>query len=154
MLYYDMLAHLESLPTIPQSPISLNYGSDLSCYDDIREDMVELGEDNIELVKQSVYRSLTTKTGSLIGDPDWGTDISALLSSSTDSGFQFQLEGLISSVFREEDRVTNHAVSVTVNGEDVYIDLTGKIGDAPFKAVYQLVPGGLKPAIGDSADVQ
>lgn len=61
--------------------MAIDYGYDLSCYDDCDIFFTEInGLDNTEIIAQSIYRRIITEHGTLIDDEDYGYGLDSLLS--------------------------------------------------------------------------
>ena len=101
------LVKIMDAPTV----IDSDYGSDLSCWDDVTQNMDELPADSIVLVAQSNYRRITTPRGSLPDDLDYGIDVRSFLSNATTLQRQREIEGIVIGELRKDDR--NQTVNCT-----------------------------------------
>lgn len=125
-----------------------HYGSDLSLAHDLDPMMIELSGDDPLVVAQSAIRRLQTPRGGLIGDPDYGYDVRALLKSPDGSrriGPRIQAELL------KDDRLSEVQVAVHQVGRSMSVAVQcttttgarfGLVGSLTNKALRLEVQGG------------
>ena len=84
-----------------------DYGSDLSCVDDLDASMVELDgvADGPLVVAQAVYRRITTPRGMVIDAPDYGVDVAALLHRGLTRAELLGVAGTVRKEILKDDRV-------------------------------------------------
>lgn len=87
------------------------YGYDLSCTDDCSPEMREVS--GTDLLKEAVFRRLTTPRGSVIDAPDYGFDLRSLLSKGQTPAQLAAIPGLITSEILKDDRFEGADVTVT-----------------------------------------
>lgn len=84
---------------------AVGWGSDLSCMDDLTEDVQELDGTDPRVVAQAVYRRITTPRGSLLDDPDYGDDITRFLSLGNTPAQLASIAGELHGEIAKDDRV-------------------------------------------------
>jgi phage baseplate assembly protein W len=117
--------------------MATDYGRDLWCVEDLNPAMVEV-TGNLNLA-QACARRLITPRGTLIDDPNYGTDVRDWIN---DDVTQQQIATLQSAIVREllkDERVLDVQVTVrflTAGTLDIVIVLTG--GNGPFQLVLSV----------------
>lgn len=109
------LAELERVAPEPTEPFA--YGTDTWCEDEIEANWADVEPTSTLAIGQALYRRLTTRPGGLIEDPDYGTDIRALLNhGSTQAGLR-AIEGKVKNECSKDDRVASLVVSALFAAE-------------------------------------
>ena len=94
-----------------------DFGRDISCTDSLRSGKYVSG---LRLVGEAVYRRLTTRTGELMSDPDYGLHLGDYLGASVSPDTLAKLPGLIKSQVTRDARVVSAEVDIneTTSGPD------------------------------------
>lgn len=107
--FSDLLT--EWLSEVPMPPTDeIGYGSDLYCYDDIRETGQTV--DGLNALAQNIYRRISTDRGSVIGSPNYGLDIRSFLHRGLDPTTLIAVPALIELEVKKDVRVQKCTVTV------------------------------------------
>ena len=106
------IAELTRVVPVPTAP--LGYGVDLSCVDDLTEDLAEVDPFSPVAIGEALLRRLTTPRGQLPDDPDYGFDIRGYCNRGVPVGELRSLAGQIRSEVTKDDRVEDATVTVTI----------------------------------------
>ena len=114
-------------------PEQQDYGLDLSCIEDLDPAMVQVS--GRQLLAEALARRLQTARGTLIDDPNYGYDVTALLNDDVDTKTIAQIAGKIDAEFKKDQRVLSSQTTVTYSNFALLI--TSSIRDAvgPFPLV-------------------
>lgn len=141
----EELALLTRVTPEPLEP--LGYGTDLSCVEDITEDLAEVDQDSPLGVAQAVARRLITPRGGLPDDPSYGLDIRGYANRGVTIAEQRDLASQIRAEVTKDDRVADAVVTVTVPSLDtmsVRLQLTPEDPNlAPFALTFAVKAGQL-----------
>lgn len=141
-----VVSRTATLEPIGETPAGdLGFGSDLWCTDDITPDALELPGDDSRIVAQAAYRRLITPRGALIGEDDYGIDVTSYLHRGMNPQTQRELEGVIKGELLKDDRI-DPSLSVVVaypNPSRIDITITGQTAIGPFDLVLALTDAGL-----------
>lgn len=110
--------------------MAVDYGFDLSCTTGI--DPRGATVSGRILVAQAIFRRLITPRGRLIGDPNYGTDITEFINDDTNKTGIAVLRASIKAECRKDERVDDVSVSITNNNGKYTIIITLDVGDGPF----------------------
>lgn len=137
--------YITELERIQDAPEASGYGSDLSCLDDLDEDMTDLAPDDPLAIAQAAYRRITTPRGTLEDDPDYGIDVVEDLSKASSEEERRSLAGRIRSEISKDERVASVVVTVTDLGAEKTIEIVGtpEGSDEQFRLVLALTDGEL-----------
>lgn len=118
--------------------VTIDYGTDLDCADDLTEIMREISGQNV--VAQAIYRRLTTPRGQLIDDEDYGIDVRSFLSRGVDAGRLREIEGTIRQEVLKDERVANVTAKATIDYKtySMSVSLIVSTGDGPFRLVFSI----------------
>ena len=97
--------------------MTTEYGSDLSCYDDITQNAKVLSSTDPLVVVQAIYRRLVSPKGCLITDADYGLGLVELLSRGITRSSASIIPALIKSEIMKDDRVDSCDVSATISSD-------------------------------------
>lgn len=97
-------------PATPQLP-GAELGVDISCTNDL--DPFGTYVSGQRAVGQALFRRLITARGSLVGFPDYGTDVRQWLSGPVDAFTLAALKGAIEGECEQDERVTSCEATVT-----------------------------------------
>jgi hypothetical protein len=145
----SMAAEIAALVPYHSEPASpFGWGSDLSCDDDLSENMAEITKDDMLLVVQSCYRRLTTRRGTLEDDPDYGLDVMHLLHQGMTQTDLIVIAGQIRNELSKDDRLESVECRATYQDETLSVDIAGttRVGTfsmtmgATAASVYLLSP--------------
>lgn len=92
-----------------------DFGSDLSCIDDLSPSMAEVSFTHLVL-QEALARRLTTPRGFIIDDPLYGYDVRGWLNNATDNKTIARIRGEIRGELMKDERVLSANVAVTVSG--------------------------------------
>lgn len=110
---------------------TLDYGTDLSCTDDLTETMIEVSGPTV--LAQSLYRRLTTRRGGLLGEPNYGYDVRAMLSRASSPRDFASFPAQIRAEAVKEDGVADAAVRVEQpDPETLIIELVCATPEGPL----------------------
>lgn len=118
--------------------MTVDFGTDLSCTDDLDETMKEISGQDV--LAQAIYRRLTTPRGQLIDDPDYGIDVRSFLSRGVDAGKLHEIEGTIRQEVLKDERVANVTAKATIDYKtySITVSLIVTTGDGPFRLVFSI----------------
>lgn len=120
----------------------MNYGYDLYCLDDLTQNMKEIdGNNNIQIVIQSIFRRLNTPRGGLIYDPDYGLDVKGFLHKGMKATDILSIPGQIQAEILKDDRVETATVKILSADplEGILkLDIQCETADEPFKLVLSI----------------
>ena len=118
--------------------MTVDFGTDLSCTDDLDETMKEISGQDV--LAQAIYRRLTTPRGQLIDDPDYGIDVRSFLSRGVDAGKLREIEGTIRQEVLKDERVANVTAKATIDYKtySITVSLIVTTGDGPFRLVFSI----------------
>jgi hypothetical protein len=131
---------------------ALGYGSDLSCTEDADEFMTEIDPLSVQAIGEALARRLMTSHGRIIDDPemltavgedpDYGYDISRLLSVPIDSLEARAHQDLASAECLKDDRIDACAVAMQLNGASLSVVISARVRDTgeTFDHVLALTP--------------
>lgn len=93
--------------------VAIDYGWDLSCTDDLTEEMLEVGGNTVLI--EALYRRLITPRGRLLDDPNYGFDLRQYLNADIDISARTlgEIASGIEQEFAKDQRVRRSTVSVT-----------------------------------------
>lgn len=112
----DIRAQLAQQTRIVEPPTgALGYGIDLSCVDDLDENMREVDPESPEGIMQSVIRFLTTDRDSIPDAPGRGWNLRRLLNRAYTAAALEAQEGLAAQEVEQDDRIASSSVTLTVN---------------------------------------
>jgi len=112
----------------------VDFGHDLSCADDLEDDMAEV--DGPTIVAQAIYRRLYTPRGALWQDPDYGLDLRDYLSRRMTSAEIAAIPGEVVKEIQKDERIASarvRIVSQTAETLELWIGVDGGVG--PFSLV-------------------
>lgn len=128
----DALAEVEQAAHVPDL-LDLDFGSDLSCDEDLRSDFGELDADDPLLVAESSYRRLCTERGTLDDDADYGIDLRRWLHLPMTQRQLRENEGQVNAELRKDDRVESLVVSlVRVGANELELRIQGETATGAF----------------------
>jgi hypothetical protein len=138
-------AELTRLVPVPTGP--LGYGTDLSCVEDVTEDLAEVDPFSPQAIGEALLRRLTTPRGQLPDDPNYGMDLRGYCNRGVPTGELREIAGQIRSEVTKDDRVEDVSVVVTVpalNAMSVRIDVTPADPSLdPFTLTFAVTSGQL-----------
>lgn len=109
-------ADLATLTRVVDAPVEpFDYGSDLSCDDDLTAYCDEVGGGSRLALAQALYRRVTTPRGSLLDDPDYGVDVPGFLNNGVTQRELAGLSGAVRNELVKDDRVDSAQVQVTLD---------------------------------------
>jgi phage baseplate assembly protein W len=123
--------------------MAVDYGWDISCLDDL-DDVGRLVT-GAELIRQAIYRRLTTPRGGVIDAPDYGYDLSALLSRGMTSADIAAVPGKVRGEILKDERV--EAVDVVATMRDpatMHLTIRATTGAGPFELVLDVTAAAAK----------
>jgi hypothetical protein len=91
--------------------MTIDFGSDLACSDDLDPGMGEAS--GILGVKQACYRRLITQRGQLLGDPSYGLDVRDFLSAEVTATALAQIPGTVDAELLKDERVASSSTVAT-----------------------------------------
>lgn len=124
------VAKLTRVVDPPSGP--LGWGTDLSCAEDLTEEMDEVGGLDARVLAEAIVRRLTTPRGSLpdvraadFRDMNYGLDLSSYLNRGVTADEIRGLAAIVRSELTKDDRISGVTVTVTPspNGSSLAIDL-------------------------------
>lgn len=110
-----------------------DFGTDLSCVTDLTPQCTVVS--GRRLLAEAIARRLITPRGRLIGDPDYGTDITDLINDDVDATTIGAMRSAIVAECLKDERVVSAEVTITAppGGTGSYkIDISLEDGDGPF----------------------
>lgn len=110
-----LAAYLENVERIvdpPEPP--LGFGSDMSCVDDLTEDMAEVDGSTTRALAEALIRRIGTPRGSVLDAPDYGIDLRSYLHRGSTQSELLGLAGDVSNEWRKDDRVERVEVEISV----------------------------------------
>lgn len=119
----EQLAELPKLKATPVEPFE--FGSDLSCGEDVTADWAELPKNSNLLVVQSIYRRLNTERGSLPDDPDYGFDLCGKLNKGMTQKGLLSIAGQVKAEILKDDRIEAVDVAVDFNNMMLTVQIKG-----------------------------
>jgi len=141
--------------------MTVDYGTDLSCtlttetlefpdgsfrtqqtWDATGDDFPEIS--GRPLLIEALLRRLVTRRGTLLGAPDYGTDIRAWINKDVDRAGAARLGGLISAELAKDERVRSAAASATFANSKLTALITIVDGAGPFKLTVAIDDVSLK----------
>jgi hypothetical protein len=124
---------------VPAPTEPLGYGRDLSCTDDVTDDLAEVDEFSYQGIGEAVVRRLTCPRGQLPDDPDYGLDIRSYCNRGVTANELRLLEPQISLELDKDDRIASSTVAVTTSDAGRTLGLTIEIVPAdPDLVVFTL----------------
>lgn len=102
---------------VPAPTGALGYGRDLSCTDDVTDDLAEVDPFSYQGIAEAVIRRLTCPRGGLPDDPDYGLDLRAYCNRGVTLDELRLLEAQIVGELGKDDRIDGSTVVVSVGGE-------------------------------------
>lgn len=113
------------------APAPVDFGRDLSCADDLEDDMAEV--EGPALVAQAIYRRLYTPRGALWQDPDYGLDLRDYLSRRMTAAEIAAIPGDVVKEILKDERVERATVKLTKQTLEVLeIMVNVEAGTGPF----------------------
>lgn len=118
--------------------MSEQLGTAVSCTDDL--DPLARVIEGEDVLIESFYRRLTTPRGSLITDPDYGTDVRSMLQQGITAADLGAIEGRIRSELEKDERAEGVEVSVSPSSDAQVVtgSIVGSYGPGPFRLVFTL----------------
>lgn len=110
-----LAAYLENVERIvdpPEPP--LGFGSDMSCVDDLTEDMAEVDGRTTRALAEALIRRIGTPRGSVLDAPDYGIDLRSYLHRGSTQAELLGLAGDVANEWRKDDRVERVEVEINV----------------------------------------
>lgn len=125
--------------------VDTDLGIDLDCLHDADE--LDRYTSGIDLLRQDIIHRITCPRGQLIGEPDYGLDVSALLSKGMLPREKSALPGQLESEIRKDPRietveVTLDAVSDGMGGERWTLEVSGTSLYGPFDLIASITEAG------------
>jgi phage baseplate assembly protein W len=115
----------------------VDFGTDLSCTDDLDPAMAEVS--GITLLAQAIYRRLTTPRGALWEDPDYGFDVRELLSSTMTPAQIASIPGQVRTEVQKDERIQSADVRVMrTTALELEIGITCVTELGPFSLVLSV----------------
>lgn len=141
-------ADTATLTRLVPSPLEpFGYGTDLSCVEDVTEDLAEVDPFTVRAIGEALARRLTTPRGSLPDDPDYGLDVRGYCNRGVPITELQDLSGQIRGEVTKDDRVEDAAVTVTIPARNqLHISVTVTPVDpslGPFSLTFAVVNGQL-----------
>lgn len=102
---------------MPTPPSQVNYGYDIAMgptLQDLSPDMSEIG--GRTLLAQACIRRLITYRGTLIDDPNYGTDVRLYLNSDIDTRLLGQIASAVDAELEKDERVLRSRTTATFIG--------------------------------------
>jgi phage baseplate assembly protein W len=114
-----------------------DFGSDLSCVSDFTPDFaVATGK---RCVAESVARRYITPRGRLIGDPNYGYDLTQFVNDDVGPADLARIEANAAAEAKKDERVQDAEVSISVTSAGVMIaKVTLETGNGPFVLVLSV----------------
>lgn len=110
--------------------MATDHGLDLGGVEDCDENMTEV---NGRLcLAEALARRVTTRRGSLIDDPDYGTDVTAYLNDDLDIADIARIGSEVDAEFRKDERVIDSKTTVSLLAGVLTISSTVTDGAGPF----------------------
>lgn len=138
-------AELTRLVPVPTG--ALGYGADLSCVEDLTDDLAEVDPFSPQAIGEALLRRLTTPRGQLPDDPNYGLDIRGYCNRGVPTGELREIAGQIRSEASKDDRIEDVSVTVTVpalNSMSVRINVTPADPSLdPFTLTFAVTSGQL-----------
>jgi phage baseplate assembly protein W len=114
--------------------MTIDFGHDLSCVDDLDEAMSEV--DDITLLAQAILRRLSTPRGSLWQDPDYGKNLQDYLSAAQTPAQLAAIPGEVRNEVLKDERIASASVKVfKVDLLEVSMSIELETGLGPFSLV-------------------
>lgn len=110
-----------------------NFGTDLSCIDDLTDAMLETS--GRILLGQAIARRLITPRGGLIDDPNYGFDVRDYLNDDIGPGDLARLQAGVNAEAVKDERVIRCTSKATFASGVLVLDLALVDSDGPFKLV-------------------
>lgn len=98
-----------------------DYGRDISCLDDCDPMMSELANDDINVLKQAIFRRLITNRGGIIDDPLYGYNLTQWISKASTPKELAAMKGEIRAEVMKDERVQFCSVLVEKKSPTVSI---------------------------------
>lgn len=141
--------------------MTVDYGTDISCtlvtetlefpdgttrtqqtWDATGDDFPEIS--GRPLLIEALLRRLVTRRGSLLGSPDYGTDVRAWINKDVSKADAARLGGLISAELAKDERVRSAAATATFANSTLTVLITIVDGAGPFKLTVAVTDATLK----------
>lgn len=134
-------ADIATLERVVEAPTGdLGYGTDLSCVDDLTEDMAEIDPSTARGIGEAAIRRLTTPRGGLVDDPDYGLDLRGYCNHGVTSEELRTLASRASAELLKDDRIDSATVTLSTNTASTDLRVTVTITPAdPNVATFALV---------------
>lgn len=139
------IAALARVATTPVAPYG--FGRDLVCVEDLTTTLRETDPTTVESLAQDLFHRITTERGTILDDPDFGTDARDFLSAGATPTVLLAIGGQLSLECLKDDRVNKADVDV-VTGASSALNVTLAITPAdpalrPFTMIVALTPGSI-----------
>lgn len=128
----------------PIAPASSDYGSDLSCATDLTANAAELAGDDPRIVAESDVRRLTTDSGSLIDDPEFGWNLDQLIQRPMTPAEIATIPGQVRAELLKDER--HESLDVWVTGQttsNLLVRVRGTTAKGPFRLVMAVTDAGV-----------
>ncbi len=139
---------LSELPVLPRSaPLSLGWGTDLSCVTDVTERMSEVDPAKPTAVGQAVVRRYITPRGGLIDDANYGFDLRGYVNHGTTQETITQLSGQIRAEAVKDERVEDAVAELSFDTRMMSVALTLTLSDpaaTPYEMVFFVTADGVQ----------
>jgi hypothetical protein len=139
----EELATLTRVTPTPTAPFG--YGSDLSCIEDLTDDMEELDPFSVRGIGEAVIRRLITQRGTLQDDPEYGHDVREYLNRGMTTADIGDAQTTIRNEIAKDDRVADSSVTLrleTLTSLTVSIVLTPADPNiTPFALTFAVTDG-------------
>lgn len=143
----DIAAEVAALTREVASPIPpLNYGNDLRCVTDMRDDMAETNPNSPEGIGEALLRRWTCPRGQNADDPDYGRDVRSLLNRGLTQDDALAEAGLLRAEAEKEETVDTCEVSLEVDSRGREIRVSSLVTPVdptiePFRLVAVVTDG-------------
>lgn len=114
----------------PQTPNTSSHGRDLSCILDLTQTMSEAT--GRQCLAEAIARRFVTETGTLIDDPSYGFDMTALMNDDIDARAISEISVRAKAQMLADDRVIDASVQVTFLGGVLMVAATIFDKQGPF----------------------
>lgn len=122
--------------TTPPEP--WRYGRDLVCIDDLTPTLRETDPDTNESLAQDLYHRITTASGTLPDDKDWGVDVRDYLSHALTYEGLLLIGSTLEGEIRKDDRVRDVVATADGTPESLNIEIVITPED-PSLAAFSMI---------------
>jgi hypothetical protein len=97
-----------------------------------------------DLLSEALVRRLVTARGTLLGDPDYGTDVRDWLNDDIDAASAARLGGVVVAELQKDERVISASCVATFANDVLTLAITVTDGAGPFPLTLQVTATAIK----------